>query len=124
MVSPAVPSETVKPAPMEVSSPIGRISVVTIAKMPAVTANTAGQPEEGETSRPVAGEVAVRIGSVLWSEERGRVTANRRRGRRAGGFPTPTWVMSLSRDPPARTSGVHAGAAGPRPLRGRDEVVE
>ncbi len=41
--SPAVPSETAKLPPIEVSRPIGRISVVTTAKIPVATETTAYQ---------------------------------------------------------------------------------
>ncbi|GAA0958786.1 hypothetical protein GCM10009550_47830 [Actinocorallia libanotica] len=48
IISPAIPSETAKPAPIPVSRPIGRISVVTIEKMPSVTVTTAGHPDDGD----------------------------------------------------------------------------
>lgn len=56
IISPAMPSETVKSAPIEVSRPIGRISVVTMAKMPIVTETTASQPVSGVRTG-VGGEV-------------------------------------------------------------------
>ena len=68
IINPAVPSETVKPEPMDVSSPIGRISVVTIEKIPIVTESTAAQPavdERGDVAAP-----ARDIDSVLWVEKR------------------------------------------------------
>lgn len=67
IINPAVPSDTVKPGPMEVSSPIGRISVVTIEKIPIVTESTAAQPavdERGDVAVP-----AMDIDSVLWVEK-------------------------------------------------------
>ncbi|GAA2657988.1 hypothetical protein GCM10010400_14710 [Streptomyces aculeolatus] len=51
IMSPAIPSETAKAAPIPVRRPIGRISVVTIAKMPSVTAATAGQPRAAGPGR-------------------------------------------------------------------------
>ncbi|MEU9789933.1 hypothetical protein AB0E27_04800 [Streptomyces sparsogenes] len=42
IISPAIPSETVKLEPMEVSRPMGRISVVTRENIPAITETTAG----------------------------------------------------------------------------------
>ncbi|GGU06100.1 hypothetical protein GCM10010177_76750 [Actinomadura citrea] len=68
IISPAVPSETVKPEPMDVSSPIGRISVVTIAKIPIITESTAGQlatADRLDAEESSVKEVAVDIGSVL-----------------------------------------------------------
>ena len=65
IISPAVPSETVKPEPMDVSSPIGRISVVTIAKIPIITETTAGQlfePDRADAGEPSAEAVTVDIG--------------------------------------------------------------
>ncbi|GAA3646127.1 hypothetical protein GCM10022420_020950 [Streptomyces iranensis] len=47
IISPAIPSETVKLDPIEVSRPIGRISVVTVAKIPSITETTAGHPFSG-----------------------------------------------------------------------------
>ncbi|WP_260334353.1 hypothetical protein [Streptomyces beigongshangae] len=48
IISPAMPSEMVKLAPILVRSPIGRISVVTIEKMPSITATTANHPITGD----------------------------------------------------------------------------
>ncbi|GHE01608.1 hypothetical protein GCM10010339_21680 [Streptomyces alanosinicus] len=48
IVSPAIPSETVKLDPIEVSRPIGRISVVTMAKIPSITETTASHPVSGD----------------------------------------------------------------------------
>ncbi|MEU1665671.1 hypothetical protein ABZ547_19060 [Streptomyces sparsogenes] len=42
IISPAIPSETVKLEPMEVSKPMGRISVVTMENIPIITEITAG----------------------------------------------------------------------------------
>jgi hypothetical protein len=58
MVQPAVPAETPNPVAIGVSSPIGRISVVTMAKIPTVTAKTAGHRDDGAfmgPSEPAAG---------------------------------------------------------------------
>jgi hypothetical protein len=41
----------VKSAPISVRSPMGRISVVTMEKMPSVTATTASHPVTGERGR-------------------------------------------------------------------------
>ncbi|WP_442809642.1 hypothetical protein [Streptomyces sp. SR27] len=43
IMRPAIPSEMVKLDPIEVSRPIGRISVVTIEKIPSITEITASQ---------------------------------------------------------------------------------
>ncbi|MFI0927886.1 hypothetical protein ACH4TP_28705 [Streptomyces sp. NPDC021012] len=43
IMRPAIPSETVKLDPIDVSRPIGRISVVTIEKIPSITEITADQ---------------------------------------------------------------------------------
>ncbi|GAA3091747.1 hypothetical protein GCM10017562_73670 [Streptomyces roseofulvus] len=50
IMRPAIPSETVKLDPIDVSSPMGRISVVTMEKIPAVTERTASQESRGERS--------------------------------------------------------------------------
>ncbi|MFF0433824.1 hypothetical protein ACFYU9_16525 [Streptomyces sp. NPDC004327] len=50
IMRPAIPSETVKLDPIEVSSPIGRISVVTIEKIPSITDITAVQEAADERS--------------------------------------------------------------------------
>ncbi|MFB7545840.1 hypothetical protein ACFC0N_38785 [Streptomyces zaomyceticus] len=50
IMRPAIPSETVKLDPIEVSRPIGRISVVTIEKIPSITEITASQETEAERS--------------------------------------------------------------------------
>ncbi|MEU0007965.1 hypothetical protein ABZ079_27730 [Streptomyces sp. NPDC006314] len=61
VISPAIPSETVKPDPIEVSRPSGRISVVTMAKIPGITETAAGHPISkvvvvaGMACRPVEG---------------------------------------------------------------------
>lgn len=60
IMSPAVPSETVKLDPIEVSRPIGRISAVTTEKTPSVTETTAGQ----ECRVGGAGGAAGRAGRV------------------------------------------------------------
>ncbi|MFG3041521.1 hypothetical protein ACGFYZ_31925 [Streptomyces sp. NPDC048330] len=43
IMRPAIPSEMVKLDPIEVSRPMGRISVVTIEKIPSITEITASQ---------------------------------------------------------------------------------
>ncbi|MFE9122363.1 hypothetical protein [Streptomyces sp. NPDC007172] len=48
IISPAIPSEMVKLDPIDVSRPMGRISVVTIAKIPIITEITASQETRGE----------------------------------------------------------------------------
>ncbi|MGW5002603.1 hypothetical protein ACWEP8_33670 [Streptomyces hydrogenans] len=48
IIRPAIPSETVKLDPIDVSRPIGRISVVTMEKIPSMTAKTASQETKGE----------------------------------------------------------------------------
>ncbi|WP_243279855.1 hypothetical protein [Streptomyces griseofuscus] len=48
IMRPAIPSEMVKLDPIEVSRPIGRISVVTMAKIPSITEMTASQEIKGE----------------------------------------------------------------------------
>ncbi|GAA1037623.1 hypothetical protein GCM10009566_12520 [Streptomyces murinus] len=67
-----MPSERAKPEPISVSRPIGRISVVTIEKIPSVTDTTASHPTSGdrvgEPAPPVRCVVAVFVeamGSVL-----------------------------------------------------------
>ncbi|MEK8143399.1 hypothetical protein NKH18_18670 [Streptomyces sp. M10(2022)] len=70
IISPAIPSETVKEAPIDVNRPIGRISVVTMAKIPSITETTAGHPPNGERAGkpPLSAVVAVdtsSMGSVL-----------------------------------------------------------
>nr|BFD80761.1 hypothetical protein StreXyl84_01620 [Streptomyces sp. Xyl84] len=63
IISPAMPSETVKSAPILVRSPMGRISVVTMEKMPSMTATTASHPitgeRDGESAPPGSRLVAV-----------------------------------------------------------------
>ncbi|GGU33690.1 hypothetical protein GCM10010289_63720 [Streptomyces violascens] len=56
IISPAIPSEMVKLDPIDVSRPMGRISVVTIAKIPIITEITASQETRGE--RMVGADVA------------------------------------------------------------------
>ncbi|MFE7708528.1 hypothetical protein ACFU6I_22635 [Streptomyces sp. NPDC057486] len=50
IMRPAIPSEMVKLDPIEVSRPIGRISVVTIEKIPSITEITASQETKAERS--------------------------------------------------------------------------
>lgn len=68
IISPAFPSKTAKPYetakldPIEVSRPIGRISVVAMAKIPSVTATTANHPisgDRGDRSWPLTEAVVV-----------------------------------------------------------------
>ncbi|GAA1673412.1 hypothetical protein GCM10009830_19640 [Glycomyces endophyticus] len=66
IMSPAVPSESAKPDPIAVSRPIGRISVVTIVKMPIITATTAGQARRSASTSVGLGAREVRmLGCVL-----------------------------------------------------------
>ncbi|MEU7074034.1 hypothetical protein [Streptomyces narbonensis] len=70
IIRPAIPSETAKLDPIEVSKPIGRISVVTIEKIPSITETTANQDRKGERSGgsaegDVERVVAVDTGHVL-----------------------------------------------------------
>ncbi|MGO4425126.1 hypothetical protein AB4Z54_42200 [Streptomyces sp. MCAF7] len=48
IISPAIPSETVKLEPMDVSRPMGRISVVTMENIPIVTETTASHDVTAE----------------------------------------------------------------------------
>ncbi|MFJ3212973.1 MULTISPECIES: hypothetical protein [Streptomyces] len=50
IMRPAIPSEMVKLDPMDVRRPIGRISVVTMEKIPSITEITASQERKGERS--------------------------------------------------------------------------
>ncbi|MEV7612762.1 hypothetical protein [Streptomyces sp. NPDC089799] len=50
IMRPAIPSDTAKLDPIEVSRPIGRISAVTIEKIPSITEITAGQETKSERS--------------------------------------------------------------------------
>ncbi|MFJ8128719.1 hypothetical protein [Streptomyces hydrogenans] len=50
IIRPAIPSETVKLDPIDVRRPIGRISVVTMEKIPSMTESTANQEMRGERS--------------------------------------------------------------------------
>ncbi|MFD8639269.1 hypothetical protein ACFV14_03065 [Streptomyces zaomyceticus] len=50
IMRPAIPSETVKLDPIDVRRPIGRISVVTMEKIPSMTEMTASQEMVGERS--------------------------------------------------------------------------
>ncbi|MEV7122946.1 hypothetical protein [Kitasatospora griseola] len=62
IISPAIPSEMVKLDPIEVSRPIGRISVVTIEKIPSITDNTASHSITGDRAgRPVPPECEVAV---------------------------------------------------------------
>lgn len=51
IISPAMPSEMVKLDPIEVSRPIGRISVVTMTKIPNITETTANHAVNGDRAR-------------------------------------------------------------------------
>ncbi|MFG2140965.1 hypothetical protein [Streptomyces sp. NPDC048650] len=73
IIRPAIPSERVKLEPMEVSRPIGRISVVTIEKIPHIIETTASQEisgDRGDRTEGAAGSmemvVAVDMNPVLW----------------------------------------------------------
>ncbi|WP_306335615.1 hypothetical protein [Streptomyces sp. KL118A] len=48
IISPAMPSETAKLDPIDVRRPMGRISVVTIEKIPIITEITASHGASGE----------------------------------------------------------------------------
>ncbi|MEU5066100.1 hypothetical protein AB0G95_18950 [Streptomyces virginiae] len=50
IMRPAIPSDMVKLDPIEVSRPIGRISAVTIEKIPNITEITASQETKAERS--------------------------------------------------------------------------
>ncbi|MFE1873221.1 hypothetical protein ACFW9N_20350 [Streptomyces sp. NPDC059496] len=50
IMRPTIPSEMVKLDPIEVSRPIGRISAVTIEKIPSITEITASQETKSERS--------------------------------------------------------------------------
>src|SRR5690606_272714 len=63
IVSPAIPSETVKSAPIDVSRPIGRISAVTMAKIPIITETTADQALNG--GRPAGPGLSAEYAVVL-----------------------------------------------------------
>ncbi|MGW2270242.1 hypothetical protein [Streptomyces yangpuensis] len=63
IMRPAVPSEMVKLDPIEVSRPIGRISAVTIEKIPSITEMTASQ-ETGSERRGGAGDGAEAVVDV------------------------------------------------------------
>ncbi|GAA1127343.1 hypothetical protein GCM10009579_18710 [Streptomyces javensis] len=105
IISPAIPSETVKPDPIEVSRPIGRISVVTMAKIPSITETTAGHPfsgARGVESRPLA-EAVVVIGMAAFRPVKGSAFAISPAGsikRWLAGLrphPRPSGVMSHTR---------------------------
>ncbi|MFF3603729.1 hypothetical protein [Streptomyces sp. NPDC002463] len=86
IMRPAIPSEMVKLEPIEVSSPIGRISVVTIEKIPSITEITASQEIKfgrsdgaGEGTEVV---VAVDMNPVLsWASPAEGVHQSSRNGR-------------------------------------------
>ncbi len=65
MVSPVVPSEMPKSAPMAGSRPMGRISLVTMAKMPSMSEATASRPTRGGRGRAsvVVDMIPVRAGA-------------------------------------------------------------
>ncbi|MET7528556.1 hypothetical protein ACFWB1_03220 [Streptomyces goshikiensis] len=58
IMRPAIPSEMVKLDPIDVRRPIGRISVVTMEKIPSITEMTASQETDGERS----------VGAGDWTE--------------------------------------------------------
>ncbi|MFF5923380.1 hypothetical protein ACFY8C_34440 [Streptomyces flavochromogenes] len=71
---PAIPSEMVKLDPIDVRRPMGRISVVTMEKIPSITEMTASQEMKGERSGDAgdwtAGVVAVDMNPVLsWASQ-------------------------------------------------------
>ncbi|BDM74722.1 hypothetical protein HEK616_82090 (plasmid) [Streptomyces nigrescens] len=62
IIRPAIPSEMVKLDPIDVSRPIGKISVVTIEKSPSITEATASQPMRGDrVGNPVSPEGVVAV---------------------------------------------------------------
>ncbi|MFE6382457.1 hypothetical protein [Streptomyces roseolus] len=69
IMRPAIPSETVKLDPIDVRRPIGRISVVTMEKIPSMTEMTASQETKGEWSGNAGdwaeGVIAVDMDPVL-----------------------------------------------------------
>ncbi|WP_261992002.1 hypothetical protein [Streptomyces sp. MS191] len=69
IIRPAIPSEMVKLDPIDVRRPIGRISVVTMEKIPSMTEMTASQETKGERSGDAGdrteGAVAVDMNPVL-----------------------------------------------------------
>jgi hypothetical protein len=85
IVKPAVPSETPNVEPIEVNRPIGRISAVTMAKMPIATQTTANQPSIGDlraSRRALVVEDVVKIDIHQANNDRRAI---------AGGFqPRPT----------------------------------
>lgn len=66
MVSPVMPSEMPKSPPMAVSRPMGRISLVTMAKIPSMSAVTASRLTKGERGRArvVVDMIPVQAGGV------------------------------------------------------------
>ncbi|GAA2432651.1 hypothetical protein GCM10010388_20640 [Streptomyces mauvecolor] len=63
IVRPAMPSEMVKLDPIDVSRPMGRISVVTIEKIPNITDSTASQDRSAERAggAEASSEVAIAV---------------------------------------------------------------
>ncbi|MGW2816273.1 hypothetical protein [Streptomyces sp. NPDC001415] len=61
IISPAVPSEMVKLDPIDVSRPMGRISVVTIEKIPNITDSTASQDKSGDGAGGAEGSLEALI---------------------------------------------------------------
>ncbi|MFE6228971.1 hypothetical protein [Streptomyces sp. NPDC057854] len=75
IMRPAIPSEIVKLDPIDVRRPIGRISVVTMEKIPSITEMTASQEMKGDRSGAAGdwteGVVAVDMDPVLSWASRG-----------------------------------------------------
>ncbi|GGV92701.1 hypothetical protein GCM10015535_54260 [Streptomyces gelaticus] len=97
IIRPAVPSETAKSDPIDVSRPMGRISVVTIEKMPSITETTASRPRKGVRggeavpSEGAVAAVVVMADAVLCSVTRGLFTpVHKRRWTVSGRFATST----------------------------------
>ncbi|WP_244177754.1 hypothetical protein [Streptomyces atriruber] len=63
IISPAIPSEMAKLDPIDVRRPMGRISVVTIEKIPIITEITASHGTSGERC-PAAGASAEEVVAV------------------------------------------------------------
>ncbi|MGW8327501.1 hypothetical protein ACWGLE_06350 [Streptomyces sp. NPDC055897] len=96
IISPANPSDTAKLEPIDVSRPMGRISVVTIAKIPIITETTASQETRGErragaAEAPLEVAVAVDINPVpYWTSTGVRPKVQQERQPASGRFTTPT----------------------------------
>ncbi|WP_435852926.1 hypothetical protein, partial [Streptomyces vietnamensis] len=125
IMRPAIPSETVKLDPIEVSRPIGRISVVTIEKIPSITDITADQETKVERSDG-AGErtevvVSVDMNPVpSWHRMRSAITSPAETGTAiwrifdTDNGPQGEWHQAVRRGRPPR-DGPRRRPGGPRP---------